>query len=272
MVNCELASLGLSAEQRKKRRHSIGGSDANIIFGGDHEKIMALWREKRGEAEPVDLSCVLQVQLGCYTEAFNVAWFSMNTGKVVSGRGEERTIESGCGFPMTATLDGMIDGAVFEAKHVSAFSNMDECLEKYAPQLQHNMLVAGTHRAFLSVIFGNHKWDYVEVAADPIYQALLLDAEERFWRCVQTGDAPVAIDPPKARPSSFKEYDLSQSNAWSNWAAEYVANKLSADKFKNADKELRALIPDDASRAFGCGLEAKRDKRGAIRITLEKRK
>jgi predicted phage-related endonuclease len=38
------------------RRSFIGGSDARIIMGDDEVALLRLWREKRGEAEPEDLS------------------------------------------------------------------------------------------------------------------------------------------------------------------------------------------------------------------------
>jgi hypothetical protein len=38
------------------RRCFIGGSDARIIMGSDEAALIRLWREKRGEAEPEDLS------------------------------------------------------------------------------------------------------------------------------------------------------------------------------------------------------------------------
>jgi predicted phage-related endonuclease len=38
------------------RRTFIGGSDARIIMGGDEAALLRLWREKRGEVEPEDLS------------------------------------------------------------------------------------------------------------------------------------------------------------------------------------------------------------------------
>ena len=90
------------------------------------------------------------------------------------------------------TLDGVVEatGAVWEAKHTSAFAKPEEVLERYMPQLQHNMAVAGAERAVLSVIFGNHKYEIIEVAADWLYQLELLEAEEEFWDCVQTGREP----------------------------------------------------------------------------------
>jgi predicted phage-related endonuclease len=46
------------------RRSFIGGSDARIIMGDDEAALLRLWREKRGEVEPEDLSGNLIVQVG----------------------------------------------------------------------------------------------------------------------------------------------------------------------------------------------------------------
>ena len=53
------------------RRYFLGGSDARIIMGSDEAALVRLWREKRGEAEPEDLSGNLIVQLGSATEELN---------------------------------------------------------------------------------------------------------------------------------------------------------------------------------------------------------
>ena len=65
------------------RRSFIGGSDARIIMGSDEAALVRLWREKRGEAEPEDLSGNLIVQLGTATEALNRGWYERNTGQVL---------------------------------------------------------------------------------------------------------------------------------------------------------------------------------------------
>jgi predicted phage-related endonuclease len=53
------------------RRYFIGGSDARIIMGNDECALIRLWRQKRGEIEPEDLSRNLVVQLGLATEELN---------------------------------------------------------------------------------------------------------------------------------------------------------------------------------------------------------
>ena len=55
----------------RRRRHFIGGSDARIIMGSNEQALTRLWREKRGEIEPEDLSGNLIVQLGVATEDLN---------------------------------------------------------------------------------------------------------------------------------------------------------------------------------------------------------
>jgi hypothetical protein len=66
-----------------ERRGFLGGSDARIIMGSDEADLVRLWREKRGEAEPEDLSAVLIVQLGSVTEDLNRRWYERNTGHAI---------------------------------------------------------------------------------------------------------------------------------------------------------------------------------------------
>src|SRR5581483_5845197 len=83
----ELVQLRLSAEDAAFRREGIGGSDANIILSGEPDRVIRLWQEKRGEVEPENLSAVLQVMLGSWTEAFNRQWYEQETGELVSAVG-----------------------------------------------------------------------------------------------------------------------------------------------------------------------------------------
>jgi predicted phage-related endonuclease len=66
------------------RRQFIGGSDARIIMGKDEKALLRLWREKRGEEAPPDLSGVLIVQLGLVIEDLNRRWYELNSGRRVS--------------------------------------------------------------------------------------------------------------------------------------------------------------------------------------------
>jgi len=262
-----LDCLVLSEEEVAQRTRGIGGSDANTILSRDAGRIRKLWLEKRGEAEPDDLSAKLSVMLGLWTEAFNRQWFEQVTGDAVVDIGHERTC------PRynwrRCTLDGLVGstGAVWEAKHTNAFAKPDEILERYMPQLQHNMAIVGAERAILSVIFGNHRFEVFEIAADWLYQIELLDAEQHFWECVQTGKEPVAVDPPPApRPIGTRELCLEGNNAWASAAFDWLTHKEAAKTHASACAAIKALVEEDVSRAFGHGIEAKRSKAGAITI------
>jgi predicted phage-related endonuclease len=125
-----------------KRRYFIGGSDSRIIMGNNEEALIRLWREKRGEVEPEDLSGNLIVQLGSVTEDLNRRWYEANTGQVVTD--VQRLVRHPAIRWMAATLDGRIEGsdAVFEAKFMLPWNFSEEAAaEKYMPQLQHNMFV-----------------------------------------------------------------------------------------------------------------------------------
>ena len=66
------------------RRYFIGGSDARIIMGDNEGALIRLWREKRGEVEPEDLSGNLVVQLGAVTEDLNRRWYEAIKGAVLA--------------------------------------------------------------------------------------------------------------------------------------------------------------------------------------------
>src|SRR5438876_9537280 len=104
------------------RRSFIGGSDARIIMGEDENALIRLWREKRGEAEPEDLSGNLIVQLGTVTEDLNRTWYERNAGRRVTD--VQRQVKHSAIPWMAATLDGVVEGtgAVFEAKFMLPWS------------------------------------------------------------------------------------------------------------------------------------------------------
>ena len=246
---------------------SIGGSDANVILSGVEERIIRLWREKRGEERAEDLSYKLPVMLGCWTEEFNRQWYSFLTGHSV-GRVGEALRCARCSW-RSCTLDGFVDeiGAVWEAKHTSAFSKPEDVLMRYMPQLQHNMAVAGCERALLSVIFGNGKWELFEVASDWLYQEDLLAAELRFWECVQSGEPPNALPvPPPPKPVGVREICLEGNNTWAAHAADWLGYLDAARKHQSATASIKELVEDDVARAFGHGIEVKRSKAGALTI------
>jgi predicted phage-related endonuclease len=186
-------------------------------MGDDEANLVRLWREKRGEAEPEDLSDVLIVQLGTVTEDLNRRWYERNTGHAI--KDVQRRVLHPVHKWMAATLDGLIDpgGAVFEAKFMLPWTFSEEgAAEKHMAQLQHNMWVADARSAVLSIVTGGGKWVEVSVHADPLYQHLLLTAEKKFWRCVMDGEVPrlFGVEPPRPRLEAVRIVDMSASNSW----------------------------------------------------------
>jgi hypothetical protein len=270
MSAASVAGFGLPTNVLN-RRSFIGGSDARIILGDDEPTLVRLWREKRGEIEPEDLSGNLLVQLGTVTEALNRHWYERNTGQVVTE--VQRRIQHPVIRWMAATLDGMVEatGAVFEAKFMLPWSFSEEiAAERHMAQLQHNMWVANARAGVLSVITGGGKWVEISVAADPLYQHLLLTAERKFWRCVQNGEPPrlFGAEPPCPRIDAIRVVDMGASNAWAQFAAVFRLTRSGFVEHEKARAELKALMPEDAKEAFGHGIRAKRSRSGAVSFEL----
>jgi predicted phage-related endonuclease len=252
---------------QRDRRAFIGGSDARIIMGNEEAALIRLWREKRGEAEPEDLSGNLIVQLGVATEQLNRTWYQRNTGRDI--KDVQRRVKHGAIPWMAATLDGVVKGtgAVFEAKFMLPWSFSEEAAaEKHMAQLQHNMWVTHLRSAVLSIITGGGKWVEMTIPMDPLYLSVLVAAEKKFWRCVQSGETPHLInaEPPRPRIEAIRIVDMSSSNSWAEFAALFRSTRPAYLEHERAKTELKALLPEDAKEAIGHGLRARRSKSGAV--------
>lgn len=255
----------------ENRRSFIGGSDARIIMGSDDAALVCLWREKRGEAEPEDLSGNLIVQLGTVTEELNRKWYERNTGRRVIDA-QRRVYHTAIPW-MAAALDGVVDGigAVFESKFMLPWSFSEEAAAaKYMAQLQHNMWVTHLRTAVLSIITGGGKWVEITIPKDPLYLSVMVSAEKKFWRCVQSGETPHLInaEPPRPRIEAVRIVDMSTSNSWSEFAALFRETRSAFVEHERAKTELKTLMPEDAKEAVGHGVRAKRSKSGAVSFEL----
>src|SRR5262249_48548623 len=163
--------------------------------------------------------------------------YESNTGRQV--RDVQRRVRHSAIPWMAATLDGIVDGteAVFEAKFMLPWSFSEEAAaEKYMAQVQHNMWVTHLRSSVLSIITGGGKWVEVAIPMDPLYLTVLVSAEKKFWRCVQSGEPPHLIN---AEPRRLLDHERAKS-------------------------ELKNLIPEDAKEAIGHGVRAKRSRAGAV--------
>jgi predicted phage-related endonuclease len=226
-------------------------------------------KARRGRA--ADLSGNLIVQLGTVTEELNRRWYETNTGQIIADV-QKHIRHPGLRW-MGATLDGRVEasGAVFEAKFMLPWSFSEEAaVAKYIPQLQHNMWVVAARSAVLSVITGGGKWVEIKTDADPLYQHLIVTAERKFWRCVESGEPPTlfGVEPPKPRIEAVRVVDMSTSNTWVEFADVFIRTREAHLEHEKAKAELKSLMPEDAQQAIGHGIRAKRSKSGAISFDL----
>jgi hypothetical protein len=210
-------------------------------------------------------------KLGVATEPLNRRWFEKSTGQVI------KEVQTWISHPvirwMAATLDGIVEdtGAVFEAKFMLPWSFSEAAAaEKHMPQLQHNMWVTNATSAVLSIITGGGKWMEIKISADPLYQHILLTAEKKFWRCVESGESPrlFGVEPPRARIEAVRIADMSSSNAWAEFTSVFRRTREAHLEHEKAKAELRGLMPEDAREAVGHGVRAKRSKSGAVSFDL----
>ena len=163
-------------------------------MGEDEAALVRLWREKRGEVEPEDLSGNLIVQLGLVTEDLNRRWYEANTGQAITD--VQRRV-------FHPALSGWQQRWTAASRAARRSSKPSSCCHgrspkkqrstKYMPQLQHNMWVVAARTAVLSVITGGGKWVEIIAHADPLYQHLIVTAERKFWRCVESGEEPKPV-------------------------------------------------------------------------------
>jgi len=269
----------MSAEDKRKRMSSIGGSDAKIIMGDDEQAIIQLWLEKRGEAEPENLDEVVLVQLGNVTESLNFDLFEHHTGLWVTDE-QQKVFHPDFPF-LHGTLDGKVrqtlEGPVLgimDAKFMLPFNDwtIEGALEKHWAQLQHNMACTGTERAWLSVIKATGGYAYIECEADFFFQVSMIEAEKRFWECVQTGETPTLAGVERTnapKPAQVVVYDMSDKNEWAVHAQRIVETLLQSEIHDLSKKKLKELMPEDAAIAKGHGVTLKLSSNNRVLFEID---
>lgn len=253
--------MALTAAQIEARRGKLTASRVGVLMKGDAAGILQLYRELIGEAEPEDLSRVWPVQLGSATEQLNLDWYEAKTGQRVTRRGEVV-----CNTDWSAaTLDGWIEDlrSPIECKHVGGREPMEVVVERYQPQMHWQMICTGSQECALSVIMG---------ASEPIVEFVLRDNEYarelwvrgfQFMEFVRTRKPPVALDPVAAPVPRGRVYDMSTSNLWVSQATDWLANYKAAEVAKDAEKALKEIVPADAVKCTGAGVQITVNRAGA---------
>ena len=213
---------------------------------------------------PWPMASLASSGIKAFSSAFDRSW-SIKACRVLRNRPANSAQEFEALISTTRT-------AVFEAKFMLPWSFSEEAAaEKYMSQVQHNMWVVAARSAVLSIITGGAKWVEITTHADPLYQHLMVTAERKFWRCVESGEPPrlFGVEPPKPRIEAIRVVDMSASNSWAEFADLFRSTRQASLEHERSKAELKALMPEDAKEATGHGVRAKRSKSGAISFDLQ---
>jgi len=216
-----MTALGLSPGQIAERRLHIHAGDAPAIMAGDYRKV---FRRIKGLDPEDDLSDEFRVQLGSYTEPFNLAWGSRQTGREIAyysanalmrrvwnelrppwcGRPIEQELQISRAYPfMACNLDGMTTTpqghpAPIDAKHVGRAGEQE--ILRYTPAGVFQATVMECDWWGLSFIVGN-KWEEpVFQEVDPLYQATLIARCRECWSFIERDEEPPEAEVPVLAP------------------------------------------------------------------------
>mgnify|MGYP006232209243 FL=1 len=252
-----------------ERKGFIGGSDCVKIMQGNW---LELWQVKTGRVEPDDLSDNIAVQLGVHTEQFNLDWFARQHDCVLGGFQFCYEREIGI-VPVKGTIDAMYNHInPVEAKHTNAYNNMDDVIKYYMPQLQTYCKLSGAEGIWMSVIFGNNKWESAFVSYDKEYFDSMWAVVSDFWGYVLRNEEPIGIDTPNLSTNhipidNMVVRDASRDNQFCYAAVTYVNYYEKNRVFDNAKKDLKQMVGDNEREVYNDQISVKRDKRGSLRIT-----
>ena len=292
--------LGLSPEALARRRNFIQGSDAARIVSGEWRE---LWREKKGLTKPVDLSRELRVQLGSYTEPFNLAWMRQETGREITYFSENTLMRAAWsalteGFArdnehrkhptipyLAANLDAISTSKTGAPMYVDAkwLSRSSEAeILRYTPQMTHCALVCGVEWWGLSVIAGG-KWELIEQEIDPYFAAAYLESCRLFWEYVEEdrepGDSFSPMPLPKPRPTlRIVQLDDQFRDVWAsfNWAPEairairtFAETEVAHRSHMVARDHIKAVVPEDVGKLTKGRFTYSRSKVGAVTMAMK---
>jgi len=250
-----------------QRQGFIGGSDCVKIMQGEW---LDLWNVKTGRAQPDDLSDNIAVQLGIYTEDFNLKWFEKNYNCILTHHQTELSEIIGT-VPAKGTIDAAFNMQPVEAKHTNAFNSMDDIINRYMPQLQLYAKLAGVDGIYLSVIFGNSKWESKHIKQSNQYFEGMWAVVSDFWSYVLDDKppenvAPTVLDHNNIEVDQMVIRDATQDNQFVDAAVTYIQGYEHNRVFENAKKDLKAMVAPNEREVYCDQLSVRRDKRGALRI------
>lgn len=257
----------LTKTQLETRRGKLTASRVACLITGDADKIMRLWREMIGDEIEEDLSDVWAVQLGSATEALNLDWYE-RTGNHVSRRGE--VVQHSVFEWAACTLDGWdaVLHCPIECKHVGGREPLEVVIDRYQPQMQWQMECTQAPQCALSVIVGANKpvIEYIDFA--PFYVTEMIKRGAQFMDFVRRREPPIALAPIAPPVDPDKVVDMTGNNHWADSAAEWIETKPAAHRAKEAETILKSLVPADAKKCHGHGVQITRNRAGHLSLRI----
>jgi hypothetical protein len=197
------------------QRVVIDADDARVIATGSDSAIEWLWRHKRNSCrhEGKGLQRDLIAEIALATKGVNRACYQRRTGRPVSL--SRKPLRHSAITWMIASVDGLVEslGAPFVAAFLpTSHISQDMLAERFVAPLQHTMWVSQQRSMVLSIITGDGRWGEALVTVDPLYLTMLVSAEKKFWRSIQTGERPHLSPIPSPR----------QAFDWFRWRDERI--------------------------------------------------
>ncbi|MCF7990896.1 MAG: YqaJ viral recombinase family protein [Thiohalocapsa sp.] len=178
------------------RARGITASESAVILGRSPYKTpWRLWAERTGLARPADLSRNPLVQRGNRLEDAARQWYEHAHDTVlmpICAESEQEPL-------LRASFDGIDDaGRPVELKVPSARTFHDvqtrgcaaDAYRLYAPQVQHQLYVAGAEKGWLVFYLDAQRQAVFEVARDPELIAAIVARGKAFWQAIVDGNEP----------------------------------------------------------------------------------
>lgn len=260
--------MSLTPEQLLLRDGKVTASFAPYLMAGDDTRILREWRRLVGHPsyEAEDVSANWPVHFGSYIEPFALDWHQNRTGQPLVRRGEVVTHPA---MPhVCCTLDAYraSDAAVIDCKALSGFRKLDEACQFYTPQMIVQTRCTKAQRAALLIIHGGAEPKEYPIEWPADYESLVWERIGQFWQSVLDLAPPVEMSVAAAPIPAVKTYDMAANNQWPVEAAAWLETRMQAKRFNDATSELKKLVPPDAGRCHGHGIEITRSKAGALTI------
>jgi hypothetical protein len=263
MLSPSLQPATLSPERDTR----VGASFLPALMAGKTDEIMREWQRLTGDPayQPVNFEDNWPVNFGKYLEPLAIDWHQRKTGPLTR-RGEwvrhPHRDWLGC------TLDAWraTTNTVLDAKAIGQWRKLDEVISYYTPQLIVQRDCVGAANAALLIVHGGSEPVEYPVTWTPGYEADVWTRLDEFWDCVMSLTPPCELPSALAPVPAVQTYDMGTSNAFVANAATWLLNKTAAKDFDGAAKELKALVPADAVRCHGGGVEINRNKAGSLSI------